>query len=238
MRRSAFFLCFLGLLIGCAVASAQELNPEWIVGRWNGITGLGGRNQVNIRSDGTYEGDFHGLAGPIPFRDGKWAITSHTITFEHVVLSVPSSKITWTLKRNGNDLEGTGFRELEGQKYSLKLTRATDAQPDPLVGTWEGKVYFRKPTLCTVFIYTVIGSSAYGSYGYAGKWERVSMTVDRSAGGQSISFVTSFGNQLRLGLKDGKVLSGTFTPPRHANVDGFGPDGAIVLWKVEPPDRR
>jgi hypothetical protein len=37
---------------------------------------------------------------------------------------VPSTKVTWTLKRSGDDLEGEGIRQSDMGRFSMKLKRA------------------------------------------------------------------------------------------------------------------
>jgi hypothetical protein len=121
--------CVLCLLVLGGVGVAQELNVYWVVGKWQGVaTGATsrGRFEINVKGDGTYEGGTKGAIGDI--KDGRWKIDGNTMTLQHIIDPPPgrgpASKVTWTLQRKGENLEGSAFREIDNARYSVKMTKA------------------------------------------------------------------------------------------------------------------
>jgi hypothetical protein len=113
------------------VAAAEDLDPAWVVGKWHGFTGspIGTNNgapQITIKSDGTYEGDSSiQRQGLVYYRDGKWNIVGDGITLQHVTNppNGAAAKVTWTLKRSGDRLEGMGYNERNVGQFPVWLEK-------------------------------------------------------------------------------------------------------------------
>ena len=107
-------VCLVGLLTVWGVAVAQELDANWVVGKWQGLAEfVSGKAQleITVKSDGTFEGDARAQGlGLVYYREGKWGIAGDTITFTYLsdAGARGTSKGRWTLKRNEADLEGNG----------------------------------------------------------------------------------------------------------------------------------
>ena len=114
--------------MGGGVALAQAPDANWLVGKWRGVF-EGNRQrsgpQIVIRSDGTFEGEApSSLVGLIRYQKGKWRTAGDTVILEYFVSStLGSSEVTWTLKRNGEDLEGSGIRHSDSFQGSVKLKK-------------------------------------------------------------------------------------------------------------------
>ena len=133
MKRCSRILavCLVTVLAVSGAAVAEDFKPEWLVGTWQGIRqpsqGRLAPVEVRVKSDGTFEGEATAPTfGPVPYRHGKWRIAGNTVIFESHV-TAPSgnfaSLIVWTLKRNGEDLEGTGLRKTDSFQYPVKLKK-------------------------------------------------------------------------------------------------------------------
>lgn len=129
-----WMLC--ALIAMAATASAQEkLDANWIVGKWQGElrSQSGGRSspmEFRVKADGTFEGDVQTPSlGNAPFLDGKWDIAGDTATFKYRLDVVGSrgrlmSNSTWTMMREGEDLEGTGINNTTSLQFSGTFKRA------------------------------------------------------------------------------------------------------------------
>ena len=139
-RCSLISVCLVGLLTITTLALAEDLDPNWLFGKWQGETraqgpGRGAQVQIQVKPDGTFEGEAHspGLAGVI-FQDGKWKIAGDTAMFDYRSDVVTTggrggagrqlTNSTWTLKRTGEDLEGTGLNHSNSAQYGLKFKKA------------------------------------------------------------------------------------------------------------------
>jgi len=92
----------------------------------------------------------------------------------------------------------------------LLVASVSEAQRDPLIGTWEGQN--DDPSTPgdpsrTLIIQMMSGNLASGLFGYTGKrLGGVGITIDRSGNRPSITFVTGFGATIRLTLMNEKWL--------------------------------
>jgi hypothetical protein len=123
--------CVVALLLVSGIAVAQQVTPDWLVGKWQGATTVGtttgGEFEITVKSDGTYEGSTQVSRGVIvQYRDGKWKIEGESVVFQHLTVpprAAAPSRITWTLKRDGDNLEGSGFREVDSRTFSVRANR-------------------------------------------------------------------------------------------------------------------
>jgi hypothetical protein len=142
MRLNTLMLtvCLVALLASSGTVVAQDLDASWLVGKWQGNSQPQGSARpaqivIQVKADGTFEGEAHspGLAGVI-FQDGKWKIAGDTAMFDYRSDVVTTggrggagrqlTNSTWTLKRTGEDLEGTGLNHSNSAQYGLKFKKA------------------------------------------------------------------------------------------------------------------
>jgi hypothetical protein len=106
---------------------AQELEAKWLVGKWVGTTTDGsGRYEVTFKEDGTFEGDSQSRFGLTYYRSGKWVVSGDTVSVEYTTdprPGIPRTKVSWTLKRSGEVLEGKGIRHSDAGQFTFTLHR-------------------------------------------------------------------------------------------------------------------
>jgi hypothetical protein len=99
---------------------AQELDARWLLGKWAGSGGADGRTafQVVFKEHGGFEGYSRGQLGVANYRNGTWSFAGENVTVEYILDNprqpqADGAKVTWALRREGEDLAGTGtgFKE-------------------------------------------------------------------------------------------------------------------------------
>jgi len=117
----------------------------------------------------------------------------------------------------------------------LLFTSASEAQRDPLIGTWEGSNNTPggdDPNRILI-VQLISGNRGSGFYGYKGKrLQGVGITIDRSGDKPSISFRLGDGTTVDLTLMNENFLVGRY----HLTTQsaGFGlRDWHISFGKVE-----
>jgi hypothetical protein len=128
-------VCLLGLLAVSEPAIAQNLDANWLAGKWQGETqaprARPSQVEILVKGDGTFTGEFQSQAfGLYPALDGKWEIAGDTVTFSYRTDFQAQyagrliSASTWTLKRNGENLEGKGLNQTVSFQWDMKLKRS------------------------------------------------------------------------------------------------------------------
>jgi len=126
---------FVALLTASGGAIAQDLDAAWLVGSWQSETQSprGRAVEIVVKSDGSFQGEEQSARlGTVQFRDGKWEIAGDTVTFNYRTdvqkrfkgQNIDSSTWTWTLKRNGEDLEGTRVDQSTSRQNAIKLKKS------------------------------------------------------------------------------------------------------------------
>lgn len=120
--------------LGGGVALAQELDAKWLVGTWQALTpssagmGQADRVEVTVKPDGTFEGDAQSASvGLLNFRSGTWKVSGEAVVLDATIQGgrrINGSSVKWTLKRNGEDLEGTGHREFDNKTNPVTFKKA------------------------------------------------------------------------------------------------------------------
>ncbi len=134
MNSLTLSMCLISLLTITTLAVAEDLDPKWLVGKWQGESQPQGSFHpaqivIQVKADGTFEGEANSPAfAAVNLQDGKWKIAGDTAMFEYrsdVVTRGAGRQLTnsmWTLKRNGETLEGTGVNI--SVQYGLKFKKA------------------------------------------------------------------------------------------------------------------
>ena len=125
-------VCFVAALTVSGAAVADDLSPEWLIGQWAGEQQLLGDRpyplELTVKSDGTFTGEIVFQVGLTKLQDGKWKIAGDTVRFDYRTdiqgrAGRSTTSATWTLKRNGEDLEGTGFNHTNSRTYRMILKK-------------------------------------------------------------------------------------------------------------------
>jgi len=113
---------------------AQNLDAAWLAGKWQGDVQIPRVPPIPVRilvkADGTFEGEAQDPRfGLSPLLDGKWEIAGDTVKFDYRIdLQTRNGRMTsqprWTLKRDGEDLVGTGLNPATSAQWDMALRRA------------------------------------------------------------------------------------------------------------------
>ena len=120
---------------GGGVALAQEPDTKWLVGTWRGSmpspAGMGQTDRVEliVKGDATFEGDTQSARGGLlSYRKGSWKATGETVVLDATIQGGPGavngSAVKWTLKRSGDDLEGTIHRSFNNTTTPATFKKA------------------------------------------------------------------------------------------------------------------
>lgn len=114
---------------------AGDLDAQWVLGTWRGTLpspsgmGHGDKLELTLKPAGRVDGDIESARGGlITYRDGTYKLAGETLSIEVTLGGGPpavrGSKVTYTLKRSGEDLEGTAFRHWNSSQTEVALKRA------------------------------------------------------------------------------------------------------------------
>ena len=116
------------------LALAQDLNAKWLAGTWRGTTpspaGAGqlDKREIVFREDGTYTGEIQSVRGGLLKIAGAYKVAGDTLNVDGSYTEGPAgiqgTKFTYTLKRVGEDLEGTGYSHGSVRTFPVSLKRA------------------------------------------------------------------------------------------------------------------
>lgn len=115
------------------VCLAQDLDQKWLLGTWKGTSpspagGVDSR-EILFKEDGMFTGKVHSVRGGLIYVSGSYKISGAEVTLEGVyeaprVRDVHGTKFTNSLKRKGEDLEGTGVSHWNNRTFPVSLKRA------------------------------------------------------------------------------------------------------------------
>jgi uncharacterized protein (TIGR03066 family) len=125
--RAGWIVC---TLVAVAVtASAQEsLDAKQIVGKWVGTLRAVGQPpataEVEFKPDGAFEGGSNsGQSGQVSYA-GRWKVDGKTILVDYIADgSRGKAEVSWTLKANGEELSGAGYRMIGNVRFDVNLKR-------------------------------------------------------------------------------------------------------------------
>jgi hypothetical protein len=117
------------------VALAQDLDAKWLVGKWTSVAENPGdrrqtdRWELTMKPDGTFQGDVQtDRSGLIHLRNGSWKVDGATVILEAIFQGGPShvngSALKLTLKRAGDQLDGTMYRGFNNRTDPITLKKA------------------------------------------------------------------------------------------------------------------
>jgi hypothetical protein len=123
MKQSMVFV-FVVVLIGFQLASAQQTQSPWLIGRWDGniekFTGQGGSARMLRVNNISVEGTIVSLWGIPPQRRGRAEVK---VDGSQVKVFVPSSKNTVELTRESDDVLVGKIVFANGREFPIKLTK-------------------------------------------------------------------------------------------------------------------
>ncbi|HEX4988127.1 MAG TPA: hypothetical protein VFW91_05080 [Candidatus Binatia bacterium] len=123
MKQSVVFV-FVVLLLGYQLASAQQTQSPWLIGRWDGnierFTGQGGSARMLRVNTISVEGTIVSLWGIPPQRRGRAEVK---VDGSQVKVFVPSSKNTVELTRESDDVLVGKIVFANGREFPIKLTK-------------------------------------------------------------------------------------------------------------------
>jgi hypothetical protein len=135
MQSALSILGLAGLVaLGSGIGLAQELDVKWLVGTWKaeipspGGQGNADRVELVIQDNGTFTGDTQSArSGLIQFRHGAYRVTAADVTLEATAQGGPAvlngTKLTWTLKRRGEELDGTVYRHFNNTSAPVSFRK-------------------------------------------------------------------------------------------------------------------
>ncbi len=119
---------------GCGVGLAQGLDAKRIVGAWHAElpspSGQGmDRVELLIAEEGTFTGHTDSVRGGLlEYCNGSYKIADDTMTLSAVVQGGPpavnGSKVSWTLKRHGEELTGAVYRQWNNSTTPVTFSRS------------------------------------------------------------------------------------------------------------------
>ena len=113
---------------------AQDLNAKWLAGTWRGTTpspagaGQVDKREIVFREDGTYIGEIQSVRGGLLKIAGSYKVAGDTLNVDGAYKEGPAgiqgTTFTYTLKRVGEDLEGTGYSHGSVRTFPVSLKKA------------------------------------------------------------------------------------------------------------------
>src|SRR5262249_29106356 len=123
MKQSMVFV-FVVLLLGYQLASAQQTQSLWLIGRWDGniegFTGQGGPARILRVNNILADGRIVSLWGIPPLTRERAEVK---VNGSQVKLFVPSSKVTVELAREIDDVLVGKVPLVDRREYPIKLTK-------------------------------------------------------------------------------------------------------------------
>jgi uncharacterized protein (TIGR03066 family) len=117
------------LIAVVVTASAQEtVDAKQVVGKWMGTTRASGNSpssiEVEFKPDGLFEGgSVSSMSGHVSYA-GRWKVDGKAILVDYIAdSSRGKAEVSWTLKPDGEDLSGTGFRPNGNVRFDVSLKR-------------------------------------------------------------------------------------------------------------------
>ena len=220
-------------LILAPLTVAQQPEPHWLVGRWDGrIAEFSGRDGARTLEVTRVDPD--GLAQATWYTTGQQIHPAQevTVTESRVkVITVAGSVVNLT--RDGESLIGT-FAQRNGRSFAIKMVKspggpqplvgsnALDPRLKPLIGIWEGRVLlqFSRSNEARVLVITENAEQMVARYGIPGRnLGRVNLSTEMVGSLLTVRFVTSAGSRVELRLLEEDWLSGELV---ESSGIGFG----------------
>ena len=121
----------LGALLAAALgASAQEASKD-VIGRWAGTmraAAAGGGPmplEVEFKPDGVFTGSVTSPQVGLMTYEGRWKADGSTVMVEYTAQAgTRRVQTSWSLKQDGDTLNGTGVRSADQIRLDINLKRA------------------------------------------------------------------------------------------------------------------
>jgi hypothetical protein len=117
------------LIVVAVTASAQEtVDAKQVVGTWMGTVRATGNApasvQVEFKPEGLFEGGaVSSVTGHVSYA-GRWKVDGKTILVDYIAdSSRGKAEASWTMKLDGEELSGTGFRPIGNLRFDVSLKR-------------------------------------------------------------------------------------------------------------------